>query len=119
MKPMQSFLVFYYILEQGYMKYKWEDIAWFLGASSPEFWGDGWPMDKAIYNDWLEFANPKTATKDNIIRKTYDFLKYYEQTFGDDYQKTKQWLIEEADMKTVQTAMDYAIKMYEIYHYEC
>ena len=50
MKIMQSFLIFFYILDQGYSECQEDDLGGFLGVISPELWADGKPMDKSIFN---------------------------------------------------------------------
>ena len=54
MRAMQSFLMFFYILDQCYEKCPENDMGGFLGAVSPELWKDGKLMDKAVYNDWQD-----------------------------------------------------------------
>lgn len=93
MKTMQSFLLFFYILDQGYDQCKEDDLGGFLGAISPELWEDGQPTDKAIYNDWQEITKPETVNISNIINKSYNFLIYYEKEYDFDFYKTKQWLL--------------------------
>ena len=57
MRVMQSFLMFFYILDQCYEQCPENDLGGFLGSISPELWGDGKPMDKAVYNDWKAQQN--------------------------------------------------------------
>ena len=45
MKAMRSFLMLYFILDQGYSKCEDDDLGAFLGIISPELWDDGWPID--------------------------------------------------------------------------
>lgn len=52
MKEMQSFLTFFYILDQCYEICPENDLGGFLGAISPELWADGRPIDQAVYHDW-------------------------------------------------------------------
>ena len=42
---------FFYILDQSYGQCKEDDLGGFLGAISPELWGDGQPVDIAIFYD--------------------------------------------------------------------
>ncbi|MCM1257749.1 MAG: hypothetical protein NC307_07830 [Roseburia sp.] len=93
MKAMQSFLFFFYILDQCYSQCKEDDLGGFLGAISPELLEDGQPIDIAIYNDWREITDPETISISNIVKKSYDFLIYYEEEYGFNFCETKQWLL--------------------------
>lgn len=119
MKPMESFLIFFYILDQGYAQHREDDLGGFLGACSPELWEDGWPMDMSIYDMWQEFADSKTVNTDNILQKTYEFLQLYERKFGLKFSRTKQWLIQETNMEIVHKAVDNSSTMYQRFQYEC
>lgn len=114
---MQSFLIFFYILDQGYNQCKEDDLGGFLGVISPELWEDGQPVDKAIFNDWVKISNPETVDMSNIIEKAYTFLGYYEQEFGFNFPKTKQWLITTTNRTIVEKAYDEAHIMYQKFHY--
>lgn len=117
MKTMQSFLTFFYILDQGYNNCKNDDLGGFLGAISPEIWEDGNPIDKAVLNDWEKFSNPETVDKSNIKEKIYTFLEYYEQEFGFDFSKTKQWILTTANETIVEKAYDESKLMYQKFRY--
>ena len=117
MTIMQSFLTFFYILDQGYEQYQEDDLGGLLGATSPEIWNDGHPMDKAIYNDWIEICNPDLINEQNIIEKTYDFLDYYEKKFGFNFEKTKHWLAI-ANNQIIENAILNSIIAYEKYGYK-
>ena len=56
---MDSFLVFFYILEQCYILCHEDDLGGFLGAISPEIWEYGKPIDIAVYNDWQNQKPPE------------------------------------------------------------
>ena len=71
MKIMQSFLIFFYILDQGYSECQEDDLGGFLGAISPELWADGQPMDKSIFSDWVKISNLETVDAGNIIKRAY------------------------------------------------
>ena len=118
MKTMQSFLIFFYILDQGYEQCKEDDLGGFLGAISPELLEDGQPVDKAIFNDWQKISDPQTVDANNIMERTYTFLKYYEQEFGFDFSKTKQWLLAIADEQVIEEAYDKTKLMYEKHKYD-
>lgn len=118
MKIMQSFLIFFYILDQGYDQCKEDDLGGFLGAISPELWEDGKPVDKAIFNDWQKMSNAETINENNIIERIYDFLKYYEEKFGFNFSKTMQWLLIMANKAVIEKAYDEAQIMYQRFHYD-
>lgn len=114
---MQSFLVFFYILDQCYTQCEEDDLGGFLGAISPELWEDGKPIDIAIFNDWQKISNPKTIDVNNIIERIYDFLEYYEKKFEFDFSKTKKCLLAITD-KILEKSCDKAYIMYQKYHYD-
>ena len=117
MRTMQSFLTFFYILDQCYEQCQEDDLGGFLGAISPEIWEDGQPMDKAIFNDWQKISNPSTINEQNVVKKTYDFLNYYEKQFGFKFAKTKQWLIMLNNQTVVENAILKTQGMYEKFNY--
>lgn len=117
MKTMQSFLIFFYILDQGYNKCKNDDLGGFLGAISPEIWEDGQPIDKAVFSDWEKICNSETVNMNNIIGKTYAFLEYYEREFGYNFSETKQWLLTIANEIIVGKAYAESKLMYEKFQY--
>lgn len=118
MKTMQSFLIFFYILNQSYDPCKKDDIGGFLGAISPELWEDGQPVDKAIFYDWQKFSNPKTVDKTNIMERIYIFLEYYEKEFGFDFSETKQWFLNIENEAVIEKAYDYTELMYQKFRYD-
>lgn len=118
MEVMKSFLISFYILEQCYEQCQEDDLGGFLGAISPEIWEDGLPMDKAIFNDWQKISNPKTINEQNVIKKTYDFLTYYEKEFGFKFPKTREWLILSNKQAAVESAIEKAQEMYHKFNYD-
>ena len=48
MRVMQSFLMFFYILDQCYEQCPENDLGGFLGSISPELWEDG--------NQWIKLC---------------------------------------------------------------
>ena len=112
MKAMQSFLFFFYILDQGYSQCKEDDLGGFLGAISPEILEDGQPVDEAIYNDWREITDPETISISNIVKKSYDFLIYYEEEYGFNFCETRQWLLSISN-DVVEKALEKSKIMYE------
>ena len=89
MRVMQSFLMFFYILDQCYEQCPENDLGGFLGSISPELWEDGKPMDKAVYNDWKDRNDVALLNNQNIISATLDFLQFYQTKFGFDFSKTQ------------------------------
>lgn len=118
MKTMQSFLILFYILDQGFNQCKDDDLGGFLGAISPELCGDGQPVDKAIFNDWEKMSNSESIDIHNIMEKVYTFLGYYEQEFGYDFSETKQWILTIDDEAIVEKAYDEAQLMYQKFQYD-
>lgn len=118
METMQSFLMFFYILDQCYMNCRENDLGGFLGTISPELWTDGKPIDIAIYNDWQKISNPETINEENIIKKTYDFLVHYEKTFGYEFSKTKEWLITSNEQNVIENAKLCTKKLYQEYNFD-
>lgn len=118
MKIMQSFLAFFYILDQGYDQCKENDLGRFLGTISPELWGDGKPIDKAIFDDWLKACDYQTLNQNNIIKRTYEFLESYEHEFGFDFCRIKKWLINSTNQEIIEKAMNKADKMCQKFKYD-
>ncbi|MDE7253970.1 MAG: hypothetical protein K2O32_13650 [Acetatifactor sp.] len=117
MKPMQSFLIFFYILDQGYNPCNNDDLGGFLGMISPEIWGNGLPIDMAVFHDWERFSNPETVDMNNIKEKTYSFIEYYERQWGFDFSETKQWFLTAVNEAIVEKAYAKTQLMYEKYQY--
>lgn len=124
MKIMESFLVFFYILDQCYDQCKEEysrceedDLGGFLGLISPTLLKDGRPFDKAIFDDWQKISDPKTVNVNNIMERGYNFLEYNEQKFGYNFSKTKQWILTTANDTVIVKAYDKARLMYQKYQY--
>ena len=71
---MDSFLVFFYILEQCYILCHEDDLGGFLGAISPEIWEDGKPIDIAVYNDWQNQNAPMETEIESVPKQIMNFL---------------------------------------------
>ena len=56
MKEMQSFLMFFYILDQCYDQCPENDLGGFLGSISPELWEDGKPMPVPTKSETMAVA---------------------------------------------------------------
>ena len=118
MKVMQSFLIFFYILDQCYERCPENDLGGFLGSISPELWEDGKPMDKAVYNDWKARNDVALLTNQNIMDATLDFLRFYQTKFGFDFSKT-QSMLEVADgIGMLEKAAAKTGLMYQKYNYD-
>lgn len=90
----------------------------FLGAISPELWGDGMPMDIAVYNDWKRMGYETLSSPAEIMRSVYCFLENYETQYGYNFDKTKQWLHSTANEEMVSEAFQYAEQMQAKYQYD-
>ncbi len=117
MRRMQSFLMFFYILDQCYEQCPENDLGGFLGAISPELWGDGKPMDEAVYNDWKVRNDVAFLTNQNIIDATLDFLRFYQTKFGFDFSKTQSILENTNGIKMLEKAATKTNLMYQKYNY--
>lgn len=62
-------------------------------------------------------SNPETCKEENIVKRTYAFLNYYEQTFKYDFSKTKKGLVELSDKDIVKNANNKALQMYQRFNY--
>lgn len=112
MNTMQSFLMFFYILDQCYEQCQEGDLGGFLGAISPEIWEDGQPMDKAIFNDWKNYSQVGLIDFENIIEKTLDFLEIYENNYGMNFKKTKDYLISLTNKEIIEKAY-YMVQIFD------
>lgn len=117
MRAMQSFLMFFYILDQCYERCPENDLGGFLGSISPELWGDGKPIDKAVYTDWLDRNDAALLNSQNIVTVTLDFLEFYQTKYGFDFSKTKMTLQNMVDNEMVDKAIDRADLMYQKHNY--
>jgi len=117
MRVMQSFLMFFYILDQCYEQCPENDLGGFLGAISPELWEDGKPMDKAVYNDWKARNDVAFLTSQNIIGATLDFLRFYQAKFGYDFSKTQSILENTDGIEMLEKAAVKTDVMYQKYNY--
>lgn len=117
-KIMESFLVFFYILDQCYDICLENDLGGFLGSISPELWENGKPIDPAIYNDWKLQNGGKKIDEINIIKIIYDFLEFYEKRFGFNFVQTKNTLINNITNDIIKNAIEYARHMNRLYSYK-
>lgn len=118
MRVMQSFLMFFYILDQCYEQCPENDLGGFLGAISPELWEDGKPMDKAVYNDWKERNDVVLLNSQNIVDTALDFLRFYQTKFGFNFSKTQIILENIVDGEMLKKAIDKTDLMYQRYNYD-
>ena len=117
MRVMQSFLMFFYILDQCYEQCPENDLGGFLGAISPELWEDGKPMDKAVYNDWKDRNDVALLNNQNIISATLDFLQFYQTKFGFDFSKTQSILENTGESEMLEKAATKTDLMYKKHNY--
>ncbi len=117
MKLMQSFLMMFYILDMCFDQCPEDSLGGFLGAVSPELWGDGQPADKAVLHDWEQISLPETISTQNIVEKICEFLMCYEKQFGLDFSQTKRWLISQTNNTVIKKAEDKTSYMYKIFNY--
>lgn len=84
MKPMESFLMLYYLLHQcqeidpGDLSSGELILSDLLSGIDPTLWADGRPMDQAIYRDWLEQTDISRLNRGNIISAVLSFVSLYE-----------------------------------------
>lgn len=117
MKSMQSFLMFFFILDQCYDQCKENDLGGLLGSISPELWEDGKPMDLAIYNDWKDKNDVRLLNSQNIVSAAYQFLECYQKKFGFDFTKTLKLLKGPNSAHMISNAVKQTNRMYEKFHY--
>lgn len=108
--------MFFYVLDQIFEQCTEDDLGGFLGAISPELCKDAKPMDRAIVKDWMDFNEAEEISKENIIKRTYDFLYYYEERFGYNFAQAKKELINNIEDKEItDKAYELSQLMYEKY----
>lgn len=117
MRLMQSFLAFFYVLDQCYDKCREDDLGGLLGSISPDLWEDGKPIDQAVLNDWRDRNKIELLNNHNILRAIYDFLEYYQQKFGYNFSETKVLLEKTVNDEMITRALDKASEMYQRYDY--
>lgn len=117
MKLMQSFLMFFYILDQCYDRCQESDLGGFLGLISPELWEDGTPINRAVYNDWKDRNHVESLDDQNIVNAVISFLDYYQKNFGYAFSKTKKLLKSMTNGEIVEKAAARTSMMYQRYHY--
>jgi len=106
--------IIFYVLDQIFEQCKEDDLGGFLGAISPELCKDAQPMDRAIVKEWMKFNDVERVSKENIIKKAYDFLDYYEKRFGYNFIQAKIELMKDIkDKGIVDKAYELSQIMYE------
>lgn len=118
MRVMQSFLIFFYILDQCYEQCSENELGGFLGSISPELWEDGKPMDKAVYNDWKDRNDVALLNSQNIVNATLDFLRFYQTKFGCDFSKTLIILENTVGNEMLEKAVAKTDLMYQKHNYD-
>lgn len=114
---MQSFLMFFYILDQCYDECQENDLGGLLGSISPELWEDGRPMDKSVYNDWKDRNDIEFLNSHNIVNAADCFLEYYQTKFGFDFSKTIRLLRNTVNNGMIAKAIDKTNLMYQKHNY--
>lgn len=117
MKSMQSFLMFFYILDQCYEICSEDDLGRLLGIISPELWQDGRPIDEAVLVEWQQKSKMMEVNEKNIIDVTIIFLVSYERRYGFDFSCTKHLLSRLNKSKIIAKAKNKTQIMYQKYHY--
>lgn len=108
--------MFFYVLDQIYEECKEDNLGGFLGVISPELFLDALPMDRAILIDWMNFNDAEEVSKENIIKRAFDFLSYCEERFGDNFSQAKTELMNNMGNKEiVDKAYELSQIMYEKY----
>lgn len=115
---MQSFLIFFYLLDVCYSLIPEDDLGGLLGAISPLLLEDGRPMDISIYNDWKKMQTRVGLTKSNMTKTAYSFLEEYERKYGFDFSKTKCSLLNVVDDAIFKKALLFASQMNTKYKYK-
>jgi len=117
MKIMQSFLMFFYILDQCYDLCEEDDLGRLLGIISPELWQDGRPIDEAVLEEWKQRNAMIEVNDKNIINLTHSFLCYYEQRYGYNFSNTKLVLSKVNEFQIIKKSKDKMQEMYQKYQY--
>lgn len=125
MKDMQSFLVFYYIMDKCYFaccQSLNEDEDFYLGGFvsgiCPELWGAGRPITNADYSEWKEQTDIPSLNKENIVDAVIHFLDDYEKRYQFDFGNAQETVRQIADREMVEEAFAYAQRMYDEYQYD-
>ena len=125
MKKRESFLAFYYLINECFFACKDElsedenfYLAGFASSICPELWGCGKPITDADFDLWAAQIDTEALNKDNMAEAAVRFLDYYENRFQFDFKKAKETLRRIATPQMVEDALDYARDMYEEYDYD-
>lgn len=115
---MQSFLIFFYLLDMCYNLIPEDDLGGMLGAISPMLWEDGRPMDSSVYNDWKKTLTRVEFNRSNIVKTACSFLEEYERKYGFNFSQTKRTLLSAVDEDILEKAFLYASQMNTKYQYQ-
>lgn len=122
MKPMESFLMLYSLLDQCYDIDHGDDgdnvmvLGSFLGDIDPTFWDDGYPMDQAVYQDWFLQNDVSKLDQENIIPSVLRFLEFYEDR-GFYFGRTAELLQGPQSSEMLKSAAEFSRWMYQKHNY--
>jgi hypothetical protein len=114
---MKGFLVMYFILKQCYELCGEESLGIFLGEISPELWGNGMPIDRALLDDWISFFENRSMQKDCFTAAIRIFLCQYEGEGGFDFSHTKR-LLPDIPQRIYDHAVLEMKRMYSSFQYD-
>lgn len=122
MRPMESFLYLFFLLDKCYdidpclKPGESLDLPGFLGEINPTLWSDGRAADPAIFDDWVEQTDIPHLNEKNIISAIINFLSFYEDQ-GFYFGRTREILKEIANDEMLKDAAEFSKIMYEKFSY--
>lgn len=118
MKNMHKFLICFYVLDKCYPACQEDIFCSMLGALDPELLQDGYPMDKAYYDDLMEcVALDDPLTLESVIRSLYAFLEFESEKGFELEEAKKQLLTLRNRPELLNEALDFSARMYEKHNY--
>ncbi len=114
---MKSFLTCFYILDYCYFINYENDLGGILGVMSPDLLADGKPIDTAVLEYWKKVCPDNPSSDVEIINKVYDFLEFYEDNFGFNFEKTRELIKTSEILSYVETAKTKADKTCKEHNY--
>lgn len=119
MRPIESFLMAFYIMDACYDVCKEDDLGMFLSMISPELWSDGLPADKEMYKDWKKMVQHTEVTDENIIEQCLAYLQLYRRSLNLRIPETEQFLKTQVTKRLIEWAQNAAQKKCEKHQYTC
>lgn len=101
---MKCFLTCFYILDHCYFINFEDDLGGILGIMSPDMLVDGMPIDKAVLEDWNDVCSDYPSSDTEFINKVDEFLKFYVDNFGFNFEKTRELIKSPEVLSYVETA---------------